>query len=59
VAVALLLGLKQVLCDALRRLSEGELLGPLKLLFISLVLLPALPNQGYAPWQGCNPDVIC
>jgi uncharacterized membrane protein (DUF4010 family) len=29
----------------------------LKLLFISLVLLPALPNQGYGPWQAFNPYV--
>ncbi|MFI8747302.1 MgtC/SapB family protein [Pseudomonas sp. NPDC077186] len=58
VAVALLLGLKQALHGALRRLSEGEVLGALKLLFISLVLLPALPNQGYGPWQAFNPYVI-
>jgi uncharacterized membrane protein (DUF4010 family) len=58
VAVALLLGLKQTLHGALRRLSESELLGALKLLFISLVLLPALPNQGYGPWQAFNPYVI-
>src|SRR5690606_41338380 len=37
---------------ALRKLSEAELSGALKLLFISVVLLPALPDQGYGPWQG-------
>lgn len=55
VVIALLLSLKQDLHGALRRLSEAELSGALKLLFISLVLLPALPNQGYGPWQAFNP----
>ena len=55
VVIALLLSLKQALHGALRRLSEVELSGALKLLFISLVLLPALPNQGYGPWQAFNP----
>jgi uncharacterized membrane protein (DUF4010 family) len=58
VAVALLLNLKQSLHGALHRLSEAELSGTLKLLFISLVLLPALPNQGYGPWQAFNPYII-
>jgi len=58
VAVALLLSLKQSLHGALQRLSEAELSGALKLLFISLVLLPALPNQGYGPWQVFNPYAI-
>ncbi|QLC74327.1 MgtC/SapB family protein [Pseudomonas sp. LPB0260] len=57
VAVALLLSLKQVLHGSLHRLSELELSGALKLLFISLVLLPALPNQSYGPWQVFNPYV--
>lgn len=55
VVVALLLSLKEPLHSGLRRLSEAELSGALKLLFISLVLLPALPNQGYGPWQAFNP----
>lgn len=57
VAVALLLSLKRTLHGALRQLSEAELSAVLKLLFISLVLLPALPNQGYGPWQAFNPYV--
>lgn len=55
VVVALLLSLKSTLHGALRRLSEAELSGALKLLFISVVLLPVLPNQGYGPWQVFNP----
>jgi len=58
VVVALLLSLKTVLHDALRRLTADEVSGALKLLFISLVLLPILPNQGYGPWQVFNPYVV-
>lgn len=55
VVVALLLSLKGVLHTALRKLSAKELSGALKLLFISLVLLPVLPNRGYGPWSAFNP----
>ncbi len=55
VVVALLLSLKARLHGALHKLNEAELSGVLKLLFISVVLLPALPNQGYGPWQAFNP----
>mgnify|MGYP002064472465 CR=1 FL=1 len=30
----------------------------IKLLLISVVLLPVLPNQGYGPWQALNPYAI-
>lgn len=55
IVVALLLSLKTRLHGALEQLSEVELGGALKLLFISVVLLPALPDQGYGPWQALNP----
>lgn len=55
IVVALLLSLKARLHGALQQLNEAELGGALKLLFISVVLLPALPNQGYGPWQALNP----
>lgn len=58
VVVALLLSLKTALHDALQRLTADEVSGALKLLFISLVLLPILPNQGYGPWQVFNPYVV-
>jgi uncharacterized membrane protein (DUF4010 family) len=57
VVIALLLSLKEPLHNALQKLSETEVSGTLKLLFISLVLLPVLPNQGYGPWQAFNPYV--
>lgn len=55
IVVALLLSLKARLRRALRQLSPAELSGALKLLFISVVLLPNLPNQGYGPWEVFNP----
>lgn len=55
VVVALLLSLKGALHAALRKLTAKELSGALKLLFISLVLLPVLPNRGYGPWHAFNP----
>ncbi len=58
VVVALLLRLKEPLHRALHRLSADELGAALKLLFISLVLLPVLPDQGYGPWQLFNPYVL-
>ncbi len=55
VVVALLLSLKEPLHRGLQRLSAAEVSGALKLLFISLVLLPVLPNEGFGPWQAFNP----
>ncbi|CAM5554223.1 hypothetical protein SSTU70S_05458 [Stutzerimonas stutzeri] len=55
IVVALLLSLKARLHGALQQLSAAELGGALKLLFISVVPPPALPNQGYGPWQALNP----
>lgn len=58
VVVALLLSLKEPLHSALKRLSFAELSGAFKLLFISVVLLPVLPNRGYGPWEAFNPYAI-
>lgn len=58
VVVALLLSLKEYLQAALLRFSAAEVTGALKLLFISLVLLPVLPNEGYGPWNAFNPYVV-
>ena len=55
VVVALLLSLKNVLHSLLKRLSEAEVSGALKLLFISVVMLPVLPNETYDPWGVFNP----
>lgn len=55
VVVALLLSLKESLHAALKHLNAKELSAAFKLLFISVVMLPVLPNQGYGPWQVFNP----
>jgi len=55
VVTALLLGIKPILHGWLTRISYDELLAVLKLLVMSLVLLPVLPNRGYGPWQALNP----
>lgn len=58
VVIALLLRLKEPLHTALKRLSGEELTAALKLLFISIVMLPVLPNRGYGPWEFFNPYSI-
>ena len=58
IVLTLLLSLKDKLHALLKRLTAEELSGTLKLLFISVVLLPVLPNQGYGPWQAFNPYAV-
>ncbi len=58
VVTASLLSLKPVLHRWLRHLEPSELYGALKLLLISVVLLPVLPNHGYGPWEALNPYAI-
>ncbi len=58
VVVALLLGMKPQLHAWLRKLEEQELFATLKLLLISVVMLPVLPDKGYGPWQVLNPYLI-
>jgi uncharacterized membrane protein (DUF4010 family) len=55
VAVMALLGAKPTLHGWLRNIEPHELNGAIKLLIISIVLLPLLPNQGYGPWEALNP----
>jgi len=55
VITTILLGLKPVLHGWLTQLTEGELHAALKLLLISVVLLPLLPDRGFGPWEAFNP----
>ncbi len=55
VVVISLLGYKPVLHSWLKMISPQDFYAGAKLLIISLVLLPLLPNQGYGPWQALNP----
>ncbi len=55
VIVTIILSAKPILHRWLDRLERRELHAILKLLLISVVLLPALPNRGFGPWQAINP----
>ncbi len=55
VVVISLLGYKPVLHSWLKMISPQDFFAGAKLLIISVVLLPLLPNQGYGPWQALNP----
>lgn len=55
VVTALLLGYKPVLHQLVRRLTRQELLAALRLILISAVTLPLLPDQGYGPFAALNP----
>ncbi|NNF02843.1 MAG: MgtC/SapB family protein [Rhodothermales bacterium] len=50
-----LLGYKPTLHGMLHGIDRVELFAGIKLLVISVVLLPLLPNQGYGPWEALNP----
>jgi uncharacterized membrane protein (DUF4010 family) len=58
VITTLLLGYKPLLHRWVSTLEGKELRAGLKLLLISVVLLPILPNRGYGPWQALNPYEI-
>ncbi len=58
VITALVLDNKKELHEALQKLQEYELDAALKLLLISIVLLPLLPNRTYVPWGALNPYEI-
>lgn len=55
VVTVLLLSHKPQLHRWLTTLQGEELRAGIKLLLISVVLLPILPDQGYGPWQVLNP----
>jgi len=55
VVVTSLLGFKPILHRWMNTLEEHELYATLKLLLISVVVLPILPNQGFGPWEILNP----
>jgi len=58
VAIAALLDAKLYLHKWVARLSELELDAAIKLLIISVVVLPVLPNKGFGPDQILNPYKI-
>ena len=58
VLTTIILSLKPILHHWLRRIEQQELTAALKLLLISVVILPVLPNRGYGPWQALNPHEL-
>jgi uncharacterized membrane protein (DUF4010 family) len=55
IVVVTLLGYKPTLHRWLRVIEEQELYAGIKLLVISVALLPFLPDQGYGPYNALNP----
>jgi len=55
VVTTIVLSLKPVLHQWLQRIAPEELAAALKLLLISVVILPILPDRAYGPWQAINP----
>lgn len=58
VVTAILLSAKPVLHRWLERIAYPELVAVLKLLLISVVMLPVLPNRTVDPWNALNPYEI-
>ena len=58
VVITLLLTYKPILHRWVATLEREELRAGIKLLLISVVLLPILPDQGYGPWGALNPYEI-
>lgn len=58
VVTTLLLTYKPLLHRWVSALEANELRAGIRLLLISVVLLPVLPNQGYGPWRVLNPYAI-
>lgn len=53
-----LLSMKPVLHRWLRGIQQPDLLAAIKLLLISVVVLPALPDRDMGPWDALNPRQI-
>lgn len=58
VVATLLLDLKTTLHGWLARIEERELTALLRLLLISVVILPFLPDRDFGPWQALNPRTL-
>jgi uncharacterized membrane protein (DUF4010 family) len=58
VVVTVLLNLKARLHRWVDALSEAEIAGVLRLLVVSLVVLPVLPDKGYGPYDALNPRTV-
>ncbi|MCW0182053.1 MAG: DUF4010 domain-containing protein [Zavarzinia sp.] len=55
VVATVILSAKPLTHGLLRRVEAVEMAAVLRLLLISVVVLPVLPNEGYGPYQALNP----
>ena len=58
VIVISLLSLKPTLHRWLHKIEVKEIYAGIKLLIITVILLPLLPNKGYGPWEAINPHWV-
>ncbi len=58
VVLTMLLGFRPELHNLIRKIDRTELLATFRLLLISVVMLPVLPNRSYGPWEAFNPSHI-
>ena len=58
VIITLILGSRAELHSMVFHIERQELTATLRLLLISVVMLPVLPNRGFGPWQALNPYEI-
>lgn len=58
VVTTVILGVKPTLHRWIERLTHAEWRALMKLLLISVVVLPVLPDRGYGPWEALNPSTI-
>jgi uncharacterized membrane protein (DUF4010 family) len=58
VVVTLVLGFRVELHRLVAHIERQELTATLRLLLISVVMLPALPDRGFGPWASINPYQI-
>ncbi len=54
VVLAMVLGFRPELHEMVRRIERTELLATFRLLLISVVMLPVLPNRDLGPWHAIN-----
>ncbi len=58
VVVTILLGFRIELHSLVAHIERAELTATLRLLLITVVMLPILPNRALGPWQAFNPHQI-
>lgn len=58
VITTILLGTKPVIHRVLGEIRREEIYAVFKLLVMTVVMLPVLPNRGFGPWQALNPFEI-